>query len=96
MDIRRKEKSKESTIESAFLKNDTKQFDIDVNVSQILKIKLEVDTQPVLGFHTENKVSPVALFLYDKMLRNTLPLRRKDACIDLSQMEKSGKGQGLV
>jgi len=53
--LKRKEKSKEPAIESAFLKNDTSQFDIDI--SRVLKIKLEVDTQPPPGFLTESKVS---------------------------------------
>ena len=54
--INRKAKSLETAIESAFLKNTTQVFDISLSGPQVVKIKLEVDTQPPLGFATEEKL----------------------------------------
>ena len=63
--LRKKTKSQESDIESAFLKNDTFIHTLDIETEDLfhildgipggkkLKIKLEVDTNPPLGFQTE-------------------------------------------
>jgi predicted nucleotidyltransferase component of viral defense system len=63
--INEKEKAKHSSIESAFLKTETiwkelvledvlKQTDVKSN--KPIKIKIEVDRKPPLGFHTEEKL----------------------------------------
>lgn len=51
------EKSKESAIESAFLKTNTKQALISiVPGNRLIKIKFEADTQPPPGFSTEVRI----------------------------------------
>lgn len=54
--ISRKEKTKSSRIESAFLKENTETYDISFQTEKQIKIKLEVDTDPPLGFQTEPKL----------------------------------------
>lgn len=54
--INRKAKSIETAIDSAFLKNTTQIFDISLLGPTMVRIKLEVDTQPPLGFTTEEKL----------------------------------------
>ena len=54
--ITKKNKSKFSKIESAFLKDDTEVYDVAFQTERSLKIKIEVDTQPPLKFGTEQKV----------------------------------------
>lgn len=72
--VRSKEKAKVSAIESAFLKSETlwNEFSLDeillFNRSEEpinLKIKLEVDTQPPLGFYTEEKLllKPISCYI---------------------------------
>lgn len=67
--INRKAKSVETAIESAFLKNTTQVFDISLSGPQIVKIKLEVDTQPPLGFATEEKLLLEPYSFYVKCFR---------------------------
>jgi len=55
--ITRKEKKKETKIESAFLKDDTAIYDVKFKTDKDIKIKLEVDVNPPLGFTTEQKLS---------------------------------------
>ena len=55
--ITRKEKKKETTVESAFLKDDTAVYDVKFKTEKDIKIKIEVDTCPPLGFATEQKLS---------------------------------------
>ena len=55
--IMRKKKKKESKIESAFLKEDTAIYDVKFKTEKDLKIKIEVDIDPPLGFLTEQKLS---------------------------------------
>ena len=55
--ITRKEKKKETKIESAFLKNDTEVYDVKFKTERDIKIKIEVDICPPLGFTTEQKLS---------------------------------------
>ena len=50
--IREKIKSNKTTIESAFLKNETSVTTLEFSRIRV-KIKLEIDTQPPLGFATE-------------------------------------------
>lgn len=56
IDITTKEKTAQSTIQSAFLKSDTAQYDIHLGRDRKIKIKIEVDTTPPLGFSTEQKL----------------------------------------
>lgn len=56
VDISTKKKTKESTIQSAFLKSDTAQYDIHLERERSIKIKIEVDMTPPLGFGTEQKL----------------------------------------
>ena len=51
-----KEKTVQRGIESAFLKNNTRVFDLAVQGNKTIKIKFEVDTLPPLGFGTEEKL----------------------------------------
>lgn len=55
--IIRKEKKKETKVESAFLKDDTAIYDVKFKTEKDLKIKIEVDIDPPLGFTTEQKLS---------------------------------------
>ncbi|NLB62802.1 MAG: nucleotidyl transferase AbiEii/AbiGii toxin family protein [Fibrobacter sp.] len=54
--ISKKQKSQRSPVESAFLKADTKIYDLSFTTGKTIKIKIEVDTQPPLGFATEQKL----------------------------------------
>mgnify|MGYP000969147906 CR=1 FL=1 len=54
--ISKKQKSSHSPVESAFLKADTKIYDLSFAKGKTIKIKIEVDTQPPLGFATEQKL----------------------------------------
>ena len=79
VEIRKKEKTKESTISSAFLKGNTREhlllFHSDKNLagsitaSEMIKIKFEVDINPPSGADFENRFqmlpSPYAIKLYD-------------------------------
>jgi predicted nucleotidyltransferase component of viral defense system len=66
-----KQKSNNSAILSAFLKDDTRLYDITGNLQPVLKIKLEIDTGPPGDFTTEYKLS---LLPYSFMTRTyTLP-----------------------
>lgn len=51
-----KQKSKTSAIQSAFLKGDTAQFNLKLERSRLVNIKMEVDTNPPLQFETENRL----------------------------------------
>lgn len=55
--ITRKEKKNETKIESAFLKDNTAVYDVKFKTDKDIKIKLEVDIDPPLGFATEQKLS---------------------------------------
>lgn len=55
--ITRKEKKKETKVESAFLKDDTAMYDVKFKTDKNIKIKIEVDIDPPLGFQTEQKLS---------------------------------------
>ena len=54
--ITKKDKNNFSTIESAFLKENTRAYDLSLNAEKHIKIKLEVDINPPLGFQTESKL----------------------------------------
>lgn len=54
--IEKKEKREGVRIESAFLKDDTEIYDLKFRTEKGYKIKIEVDTNPPLGFATEQKL----------------------------------------
>jgi predicted nucleotidyltransferase component of viral defense system len=54
--ITKKEKTNESKIESAFLKDNSQVYNVAFNTEKNIKIKIEVDTQPPLMFQTEQRL----------------------------------------
>lgn len=54
--ITKKEKRNFGKVESAFLKDDTHVYNLAFQTEKSLKIKIEVDTQPPMGFQTEQKL----------------------------------------
>ena len=54
--ITKKEKKNFGKVESAFLKDDTEVYNIAFQTEKSLKIKIEVDMIPPLGFQTEQKL----------------------------------------
>ncbi len=56
IDIQTKKKTARSTVQSAFLKSNTEQYNIRLGRDRKIKIKIEVDTTPPLGFTTEQKL----------------------------------------
>lgn len=56
IELVKKQKTTQSNIESAFLKDDTELYNIQFKTEKAVKIKLEVDVNPPLGFSTEHKL----------------------------------------
>ena len=56
VEIRKKDKKGFGKVESAFLKDNTDVYDVSFQTDKSIKIKIEVDTQPPLGFRTEQKL----------------------------------------
>lgn len=56
VEIRKKDKKGFGKVESAFLKDNTDVYDVSFQTDKSIKIKIEVDTQPPLGFKTEQKL----------------------------------------
>jgi predicted nucleotidyltransferase component of viral defense system len=56
VEVSEKIKTAESDIASAFLKKTASQYDLQIKGQKVLKIKVEVDTDPPLGFATEQKL----------------------------------------
>ena len=54
--ITKKDKKNFGKIESAFLKDSTHVYNLSFQTEKSYKIKIEVDTQPPLGFSTEQKL----------------------------------------
>ncbi|HRZ96766.1 MAG TPA: nucleotidyl transferase AbiEii/AbiGii toxin family protein [Paludibacter sp.] len=54
--INKKEKKNQSNIESAFLKDDTAIYNLQFSTERSVKIKLELDINPPLGFSTESRL----------------------------------------
>ena len=54
--ITKKEKLNFGRVESAFLKEDTSTYDIAFRTEKTIKVKIELDTNPPLGFNTEQKL----------------------------------------
>ena len=55
--ITKKEKKVQTKEESAFLKDNTEMYNLIFKTEKEIKIKIEVDTDPPLGFSTEQKLS---------------------------------------
>lgn len=56
IEISEKLKTEDTDIASAFLKKSASRYDISIRSQKTLKIKFEVDTDPPLGFATEQKL----------------------------------------
>lgn len=58
VDIKKKDKKSFGKVESAFLKDNTDIYDVSFQTEKSIKIKIEIeiDTQPPLKFHTEQKL----------------------------------------
>lgn len=56
VEIKKKDKKNFGKEESAFLKDNTDVYDITFQTEKSIKIKIEVDTQPPMSFHTEQKL----------------------------------------
>ena len=54
--ITKKEKKTLTNVKSAFLKDNTEVYNLQFTTEKNIKIKIEVDTQPPLGFETEYKL----------------------------------------
>ena len=54
--INKKERKNQSNIESAFLKDDTAVYNLQFRTERSVKIKIELDINPPLGFSTESKL----------------------------------------
>lgn len=76
--VKKKKKSKESDVESAFLKSETiwSELALDAVVPQLglrqnvgIKIKIEIDTKPPLGFETEEKLLLQPYSFYVKVFK---------------------------
>lgn len=66
-----KQKTRQSAIQSAFLKGDTAQFNLSLERGRQVNIKLEVDTNPPMGFETENRLLMLPRSFYTRCY--TLP-----------------------
>ena len=53
--IKKKDKKTFGKVESAFLKDNTDVYDIAFQTEKTIKVKIELDTDPPLGFETEQK-----------------------------------------
>ena len=56
VEIKKKDKMNFGKVESAFLKDNTKVYDISFQTEKSIKIKIEVDTAPPMKFSTEQKL----------------------------------------
>ncbi|MBP1677786.1 MAG: hypothetical protein H6Q20_2345 [Bacteroidetes bacterium] len=54
--INKREKKKQTNVESAFLKDDTAIYNLQFRTEQHVKIKIEVDVNPPTGFSSEHKL----------------------------------------
>ncbi len=71
VEISAREKSIETAVVSAFLKKNTSIYDVSVRGQKVLKIKFEVDTEPPLGFKTEEKLLLNPYSVYVKCFSKT-------------------------
>lgn len=56
VEITKKEKAAFNRVESAFLKENTEVYDIKFQTRKMVKVKIELDTDPPLSFNTEQKL----------------------------------------
>lgn len=56
VEIKKKDKKTFGKVESAFLKDNTDVYDIAFRTEKTVKVKIELDTNPPLGFDTEQKI----------------------------------------
>ena len=56
VEIKKKDKKNFGRVESAFLKDNTDVYDVTFQTEKSIKIKIEVDTRPLLKFDTEQKL----------------------------------------
>ena len=56
VEIKKKDKKNFGKVESAFLKDNTDVYDITFQTEKSIKITIELDTQPPMSFHTEQKL----------------------------------------
>ena len=56
VEITKKEKRNFGRVESAFLKENTEAYDIKFQTRKSVKVKIELDTNPLLGFNTEQRL----------------------------------------
>jgi len=65
IEITRKQKTSKTNIESAFLKQNTPIYQLNVKHPKHIKIKIEVDIMPPPGFDTQNKllIQPFSFFV---------------------------------
>lgn len=56
VDIQKKDKKIFGRVESAFLKEDTEAYEIKFQTRKMMKVKIELDTNPPLAFHTEKRL----------------------------------------
>ena len=56
IEITKKEKKSFGRVESAFLKENTESYDIKFQTHKVVKVKIELDTDPPLHFSTERKL----------------------------------------
>lgn len=64
--ITKKAKSRQSQVESAFLKDNTEIYNVSFETDKSIKVKIEVDINPPLDFETEQKL---LLFPFSFMTR---------------------------
>lgn len=64
--ITKKEKRNFGRVESAFLKENTTAFDLSFSTMKTIKIKIEVDTDPPVGFRTEHKLLLLPFSFYTR------------------------------
>lgn len=65
IEIKEKSKTAQTAIVSAFLKKSSSVYDIEIKGQRNIKIKFEVDTEPPLGFATEERllVQPYSFYV---------------------------------
>ena len=66
VEAKQKRKTPQTAIVSAFLKSNTTVVQLAIGGSRLLKIKLEVDTDPPLGFNTEEQLLLLPYSFYVK------------------------------
>lgn len=71
VEIKKKDKINFGRVESAFLKDTTDVYNLKFTTEKTLKIKIEIDTNPPLGFETEDRLMTLPFSFHVRCL--TLP-----------------------